>query len=787
MTEIAERFTGASVKRSEDPRILTGRGRYVDDVRLPGMLHAAFVRSPLAHARITGIDASRARQARGVVAVWTGEEMEALIVPGPSPLQMMMGGARMPSFSLLATDKVRLVGDPVALVVAESRYLAEDACELVEVEYDALPAVPDAETALDPSSTPVFEDLGNNILTEPKVNLFGDADAAFAKAGRVVRAHLRQHRHQNVPMECRGIVASFDPATEELTVHSSTQGVGLTRMMIAGPVGVGMDKVRVLAGDIGGSFGLKFGAGREEIACAAASRQLGRPVKWIEDRNENLTASGQAREESFEVEAAVTEEGDILGMRVKMLLDTGAYPGMGGMLPSIIQAMFPGPYKLAALSFEPTAVITNKATYVAYRGPWAAETFVRERMIDLIAREMGKEPLEVRLRNVVTRGEPPLHMVTGRSLAGVTARESLERVAEIVDIPAFRARQKAARDEGRYLGLGIATYIEAAPGPRSPDAGAGPMGTEQMRMRLERDGTVTLFTSQMPHGQGHETTLAQVAADEFGVRFLDVKVVVGDSSVVPPGFGTGGSRSATMAGGASLHAARALRQKVVTLASEMLEASPEDMVVSDGSVSVRGVPSSALRLSEVATAAEEPGRFPSGIDTKLEVTTAFDGGEGGWSGGTHCAVVEVDVETGQVRVERYLVVEDCGEVINPAIVEGQVRGGVAQGIGAVLLERSAYDQDGQYLSGTMMDYLLPTASEIPRIEIEHLETVPLDADVNFRGVGEGGMIVAPPTICNAIEDALAPFGVRVHEQHLPPWRILELIGAIEPKDAARVS
>jgi carbon-monoxide dehydrogenase large subunit len=776
---IAERFTGASVKRSEDPRILTGTGHYIDDVRLPGMLHAAFVRSPFAHARITNVDVTAARGAPGVIAVLTAEELEALIIPGPGVAGMFSGGLPMPSFSVLATDKVRLVGDPVVLVVADSRYLAEDACELVEVDYDELPAVISQEQALDPAGPPIFEDLGTNVLTRSPVATFGDVEGAFARADRIVRAELSQHRHQNVPMECRGVVCNFDAESGDLTVYSATQGVHIARMGLATQLGMPLEKVRVLAGDIGGSFGLKLGAAREDIACAAASRQLGRPVRWIEDRSENLTASGQAREESFEVEAAVSKEGDLLGLRVKMIIDTGAYPGMGGMLPQMVQGMIPGPYKIGALSFESTATISNKASYVAYRGPWASETWVRERMIDLVAKELGMEPLEVRRRNVVTRGEPPLEMVTGRSLAGITSRESIERVAALIDLDGFRRRQAEARAEGRYLGLGLATYIEAAPGPRTPEGGGGIMGPEQMRLRVEDDGTVTVFTSQMPHGQSHQTTLAQIAADEFGVPFDQVRVVVGDTDVVPMGFGTGGSRSATMAGGASLHGARALRAKVFEVAAHLFEASAEDMELSDGAVSVRGVPARALSLGEIAEAVRQPGRVPPELEGDLEVTAAFDGGEGGWSGGTHAAIVEVDVETGLVRIERYVVAEDCGALINPAVVEGQVRGGVAQGIGAVLLERSAYDVDsGQFLSGTFMDYLLPTASEIPRIEIEHLETVPLDADVNFRGVGEGGMIIAPPTLCNAIEDALSPMGARVTEQHLPPSRILQLIGVI---------
>jgi carbon-monoxide dehydrogenase large subunit len=774
----AERYTGASIRRSEDPRILTGGGRYVDDVKLPGMLHAAFVRSPLAHARVLSVDVSAARALPGVVAVLTGADLEAMTIPGPDPLLAMMGGGGpMPEYSLLATDKARFVGDPVAVVIAESRYLAEDGCDLVEVSYEDLPPVASAAVALDAGSPPLFANLGNNIVGPHKRNEFGDVAGTFAGADRVAEYHIDVHRHQNVPMEGRGCVASPDGGSGVLTVYAATQSVHVTRMGVAMRLGVEPDTVRVLAGDIGGSFGLKIGASREELAVAAAARALGRPVKWVEDRGENLTASGQAREESFDVRAAVSADGDLLGLDVSTVIDTGSYPVMGTMVPAIMEAMLPGPYKLAALGFESTAVATNKASYVAYRGPWASETFVRERVLDLLAKDLGLDPLQIRLRNVALRADPPATMITGRPLVGVTTKESLERVAQLVDIPAFRRRQADERARGRYLGLGIATFIEAAPGPRSPEGPQGPMGMEFMRLRLEEDGIVTLFTGQMPHGQSHQTTLAQIAADEFGVPFEQVRVVVGDTDVVPFGL-TGGSRSATMTGGVALHGARQLKVKVLDFASHLMEASARDLEITDGKVSVRGDPASAITVEEVARQAAT-GQFDADVDTDLAVEASFDGGEGGWSGGSHCAIVEVDVETGIVNVERYVAVEDCGALINPAVVEGQIRGGVAQGIGAVLLERSAYDADGNYQSATFMDYLLPTAAEIPRIEIEHLQTVPLDADVNFRGVGEGGMIVAPPTMVSAIEDALAPFGVRICEQHLPPARILELIASAE--------
>ena len=779
MTAIAaERYTGASIKRSEDPRILTGAGRYVDDIKLPGMLHAAFVRSPLAHGRVLSVDVSAARTLPGVVAALTGADLETMTVPGPDALMALLSWAGpTPEFTLLATDKVRFMGDPVAIVIAESRYLAEDGCELVEVEYDDLPPVMNAAFALDPSSPPLFANLGDNIARPHSRSEFGDVSGTFANADRIIDFHIDVHRHQNVPMEGRACIASYDAGLGVMTVYAATQSVHVSRIAVAMRLGMEPDKVRVLAGDIGGSFGLKIGASREELAVAAASRLVGQPVKWIEDRGENLTASGQAREESFDVRAAVSNDGDLLGLDVKMVIDTGSYPGMGAMLPATIEAMLPGPYKLAALGFESTAVTTNKACYVAYRGPWASETFVRERVLDLIAKDAGLDPVEIRLRNVAPRTDPPALMITGRPLAGVTTRESLERIGQLVDFPAFRRRQAEARAQGRFLGIGVATFIEAAPGPRSPEGSSGPMGTESMRLRLEEDGIVALFTGQMPHGQSHQTTLAQIAADEFGVPFEQVRIVVGDTDVVPFGL-TGGSRSATMTGGVALHGARQLKAKVLDFAAHLMEASAQDLLITDGNVWVRGDPASAIAVTEVARRAAS-GQFGAGVDAELEVEATFDGGEGGWSGGTHCAIVDVDVETGIVKVERYVAVEDCGALINPAVVEGQIRGGIAQGIGAVLLERSAYGEDGSFQSSTFMDYLMPTACDVPRIEIEHLETVPLDADVNFRGVGEGGMIVAPPTVVNAIEDALSPFGVRIYEQHLPPARILELIAAAD--------
>jgi carbon-monoxide dehydrogenase large subunit len=441
------------------------------------------------------------------------------------------------------------------------------------------------------------------------------------------------------------------------------------------------------------------------------------------------------------------------------------------MFVNSLSASFQGPTKLEAIAAAHTAVFTNKATYVSYRGPWASADFMRERLLDIIAREVGRDPVEIRRLNYVVRGEPPLTMLTGAPFAGVTTRETLDQAVAIVDLEGFRRRQLVARAEGRFLGVGIASYIEAAPGPRHAGRGGGILGDEVTHVSLEPDGSIVVVTQQQPHGQGHETTLAQVAADELGVAFDDIKVRYGDTDVTPPALvSTGGSRAATMASGAVLHASRELRANVLSIAAELWEASVDDLSLVDATISVKGSPSVRMSLGELAQ-----GLASTADAAKLRVTSKFDGGEGGWSGGTHCCFVEVDAETGLVQIDRYLVMEDCGVLVNPAVVEGQVRGGVTQGIGAVLLEHAAYDEDGQFRAATFMDYLMPTSTVAPNMEIHHVETIALDPDVNFRGVGEGGMIVAPAAITNAIEDALAPFGVRVREQYLPPARIVALV------------
>ena len=775
------RYVGQKVIRVEDRRILTGRGKYVDDVTLPNMLHAAFVRSPLPHARITSLDVSAARSAPGVVAVYTGDDMRALSNPITTSLAF---GVKFPEFYPLVTDKVRFVGDLVVVVVADSRYQAEDACELVEVDYDPLPAVAGYDDALDATKPPLFDEFGDNIVATNKPATFGDVDAAFAEADRVVEVTLRQHRIADVPMETRGAVADFDPSSGELTYYASTQSPHGLRLQLANTIGHPMERMRVLANDVGGGFGLKGGVFREDYCIAIASKQLHRPVKWIEDRNEHLLASGHAREEMISARVAVMDDGTLVGLDAKMTMDCGAYPNVpfvGAMFVGLVQLLLPGPYRFKAYRFESQVVSTNKCIYVAYRGPWEMETWTRERLLDIVAHEIGMDAAELRRKNMML-GEPEDRLITGITVKDISSRQSLDRALELIDYETFRKEQEAARAEGRYLGIGFATFIEAAPGPAEMRPNGGMFGGDRAKVSLQPDGHVVVTTAQAPHGQSHETTLAQLAADEMGVPFEHVRIVHGDTRQTPFSvIGTGGSRAATWASGAVIMSTRKLKEQVLSIASGMLEISPDDLEIVDGLITPKGVPEKAIPLAALAQRVLlDPGTLPPGTPEQLEAFERF-AGEGitgsGWSGGTHVCTVEVDTGTGDVKILRYVVVEDCGRVINPAVVDGQVCGGVAQGIGGVLYEKAAYDEDANFLAGTFMDYLLPTSAEIPRLEIDHLETDP-DGELGFRGVGEGGAVVAPATLTNAIDDALQPFGARVADQHLPPSKVLELAGVV---------
>jgi len=741
------------------------------------MAHAVFVRSSHAHARILGVDTADALGVPGVVAVLTGDDIAAALTApmtlvGPPSLKVA-------PFWPVARDKVRLVGDAVAIVVADTEAAAHDARELVRVDYEPLPAVPGIDVAVDVASAPLWDELGDNIAAIDKSS-WGDVEGAFGAAAHVVRRRFVQHRVSHAPIEPRAAIASFDRASGRLDYLASHKRPHPLKMALSGLLGLAFPDVHVAAGDIGGGFGSKGQVTRDDIALGAAATLVDRPLRWVESRGENLAVAGHAREETLEVEAAVDPDGRVLGLRVAMTLDAGAYP----MLPfppsffaTLVKMLLPNAYRIPAYEFSSTVVYTNKASYVSYRGPWAVETWVREAILDTIGRELGIAPDEIRRRNLYSAADLPARTTTGASLDGIAARETLDRALEVLDIEKFRVEQRAAVAEGRLVGLGLATFVEIAPGPPdfAPLVGFD-LPSETAWARIEPTGHLTISTWQVTQGQGHETTIAQAAADELGVPIEHVRIVWGDSASTPFNtISTGGSRAATMATGAAVGATRDVKAMVLRIAAHQLEASEADLEVVDASVRVRGTPSRSVGLADVARAAWfAPSSLPEGLRQGLEATFDYRVPGGGWTAATHAAVVEIEGETGGVRIDRYVVVEDCGVLINPAIVDGQITGGVMQGIAQVLHERHTYDENGQLLTGSFADYLVPSAADLPAIEIEHLE-LPSHVDGIARGVGEGGMIGAPAALCNAVDDALASLGVQLEQQHLAPEYVHRLV------------
>jgi aerobic carbon-monoxide dehydrogenase large subunit len=780
-TSVMGNLVGSRVKRKEDLRVLTGSGRYVDDVNPRGLKHLCFLRSPHAHARIVNIDTSAAMAMDGVVDVITGAEMAELT--NPVNFAAEIPGLKTPTYPVLAVDRVRFVGEPVAVVVADSRYLAEDALDRILVEYEPLEAVMTMDRALTDGAPQLFDDCEGNLRFE-RSSVFGDVDGAFAAADKVVTETFEQHRWTPVPMETRGAVATYDRASGMLEFEGAIQSPHLIRFVVSTSIGHPIHMTRVIGRDVGGGFGLKWSPYREDIAICAVAKRVGGAVKWIEDRNENLVAGGQAREETLTLSLALKNDGTILGLKVDMALDHGAYPIMppATVFTGLVRTTLPAPYRVPAYQFDERIVFTNKASYVSLRGPWAVETLVRERMLDLAARELGISQVDIRARNMITLEEQPTTLVTEVPLDNITTHETFKRALDLVDFDEVQQRLQEQRAEGRIVGFGIASFIEPAPGTPEYWAAVGfPFGGEPSKVRIEPDGHVSVYTAQMPHGQSHETTLAQLVGDELGVPFENIRLVYGDTQSTPFSLiGTGGSRAATMASGGVVMAARVVKQKVLDIASKMLEVSPEDLEIEQGVIQVKGSPEVAVPLVDLAMGCYmAPAVMPQGVDLNLEGQTVYDGEGGGFSQATHCCWVEIDGDTGQVKIERFLSVEDCGTMINPGIVEGQVHGAVAMGIGGMLYEHAKYDESsGQYLAGTFMDYLLPTAMEVPEIEIDHLE-FESEKVIGSRGVGEGGTVLAPAALTNAIEDAIiAAGGQRVTRTPLTPTRVLELLGTI---------
>jgi aerobic carbon-monoxide dehydrogenase large subunit len=778
----SENYVGRSILRREDARLLRGKGQYVDDLDLPGMLHVAFVRSTAAHARIKSVDLSRAAKARGVHFVMSGLELARELPPVqdqqlPLPKKWRTTVPHKvydPRQPLLAWDKVRHVGEAVAVVVAESAYLAEDAAELVEVEYEFLPAVVDIEKALESTSAVLHEKNGTNLLAEFSIGK-GDVARAFASASRTLKRRFRHHRYAGVPMECRGVAAQHEPRTDGITIWSSTQVVHWVRREAALTLGVPEARVRCIALDVGGGFGTKGHVYPEDLIMPFLARRIGRPVKWIEDRREHFQSACHSRDQLHDAEIAFDDTGKILAFRDRMFMDCGAWNPVGIAIPYNTAAHMIGPYKIEHFALEASVVVTNKVPNAPYRGagrPEAAQ--VMERMMDLVAHAVGIEPAEVRRRNLVGADEMPyavgLPYRDGEPIvydSGDYPRALEEALNAVGGLEAFRVRQRAARAAGKYLGIGVAMYTEGT--------GVGPF--EGATLRIDPSGKIYLSSGSCPQGQGMETIFAQIAADQWKVKPEDVVLAFADTAAISMGFGTLASRSTVNLSAAIHVASERLRKKVFALASHVLECSPGDLELRDGKVGVVGVPAISMTLADVARVSR-PGRDsgrPADMDAGLEETYYWEPTTVTWSYATHAVIVEIDMGIGHVRLDRYAIAHDCGVVVNPLLAEGQIIGGAVQGIGGGMLEGFIYDREGQLLNASMADYLLPNALDVPRIQVAHQETPSPLNPLGVKGLGEGGAIAPPVAIANAVCDALAEFGVEFNRTPITPEDVSRVI------------
>jgi len=776
-------FIGRSLLRREDRRLLTGQGQFVADIVLPRMAHAVLVRSPLAHARIRSVDLTRAAAAPGVLAAISGADLLQMLPPVPEGQislprkwqNVVQHKFLSPQEPLLAHDKARHVGEALAIVVAETRAQAEDAAELVALDLEALEPVVDPSAALRPEAPVIHERFGTNLIGEFSISR-GDADAAFVRAPHRLRRAFHHHRYAAVPMECRGVVAAYDLRTDSATIWSSTQVVHWVRREAAGILGVPEARVRVVAPDVGGGFGGKGHVYPEDLLMPFLARRLGRPVRWIEERREHFESATHSRDQWHEVEFAFDDNGRILALRDDYLVDCGAWNPIGSGVAYNTAVHLTGPYKIENLAVRGRIAVTNKTPNAPYRGAGRPEAcFAMERVVDIVAHTLGIEPAEVRRRNMIRAeempysvgllyrdGEPIVYDSGDYPRALELALEAVGGVAE------FRQRQLAARADGRYLGLGIGCYIEGT--------GVGPF--ESALVRIEPTGKIYITGGAAPQGQGMETIFAQIAADIWKVAPDDVFVSLADTSAIAVGFGTMASRSTVTFSGAIHQASGKLREKVFAIAANLLECAPADLELRDGGVGIVGVPGRRIGLAEMARAARpgwDHGR-PPGVEAGLEEISYWEPPTVTWSYAVHTAIVGVDIDTGRVAIEDYAVAHDCGVVVNPLLVEGQIRGGAVQGIGGGLYESIAYDGAGQLLSGSLMDYALPVASEMPEIKVRHLHSPSPLNPLGVKGVGEGGAVAPPVALANAVCDALAPFGVEVNATPIRLEQLIRVIG-----------
>jgi carbon-monoxide dehydrogenase large subunit len=793
MATTTERLFGKSIKRREDPRFITGRGQYVDDLKLPGMTYAAFVRSPHAHARIKSIDVAAAKAHPGVVAVFTGKDMtgvnslpcgwdlrKAKNIPG------VVQDLVMPPHMPLTGDVARHVGDPVAVVVADSQAAAIDAAEKVNVAWEPLPAVTATDRALAAGGAQVHADAPGNVAFKWALGDATATDAAFKGAAVTVKKRIVNQRLVANAMEPRACVARFDDATGDLTLWVTSQNPHVHRLlMCAFVLGIPEHKVRVIAPDVGGGFGSKIFLYNEEVVCSWASRQLKRPVRWTSTRREAYMTDAQGRDHVTDAELALSQDGKILGLRVKTTANLGAYLStFAPAVPTFLYGtLLNGVYAIGAIHVEVTGVFTNTTAVDAYRGAGRPEAcYVLERMVDAGAAALKMDPAELRKRNFIPKfsGAFQTHVAVVYDSGNYAG--AMDKLLSIFDYKQFRAEQEAARRQGRLLGVGFSTYIEAcsiAPSKVVGALGAGAGLYESGKVRVHPTGMVTVYTGSHAHGQGHETTFAQLVADELQIPIEQVEIVHGDTGSVPFGMGTYGSRSASVGGTAIAMSLQKIKEKGKKIAAHLLEASPKDIDYVNGGFQVKGVPSKALPFGAVALTAYVPHNYPEGLEPGLEETSFYDPSNFCFPFGAHACVVEVERETGQVKIVRYVAVDDVGHVINPMIVDGMVHGGIAQGVGQALWEGAVYDdRSGQLVTGTMMDYAMPKADMLPNYETERTVTPTPVNPLGIKGAGETGTIAATPAVVNAVVDALAPLGIdHIETMPLTPARVWSLINS----------
>ncbi len=781
---------GERVRRKETLRFVTGTGRYVDDLLPPDTLHAAFVRSACAHARIKAIDVEAARTMPGVHAVFTGEDIAQKIKP------LRVGGSsllREIKLYPLAVDKVRYFGEPLAVVVADNRYLAEDAVEIVSVDYEPLPVVVDPEAAMEPASACVHEDVGSNIVYKYHFATDG-IDKVFQQADVVIKERIRSHRITACPIEPRAYLAHFNQQEDSLTMWSATANPHSLRTRIADILSFPESRIRVIAPDVGGSFGIKIQTYQEELLLPFLSRELARPIKWCETRVEHLRNGRHGRDQIHYIEMALKKDGTILGIRDKIIADMGStYTVDHSIMASALYV--PGVYQIQNYSVDAFGVSTNKTTHGSLRGIGKADaSYVIERLIDIAARELRLDPVEIRMKNFIPAEAFPYRNVTGALYDSGQYHLCLKRALEIAGYEQLRKEQEQLRRNGQYRGIGVALVMEPTSSSRIHATG----GYASCRMRIDPSGATTVFSSMGEQGQGHETTIAQIVASQTGIPFEKIHVIHGDTLPTPYGFGTGSSRSSVVLMPSAWVAAKKMRGKMLGIAARSLGVVPEKLDIANGKVSSKDDPGRSIEIMEIVRTAYgaihllpenmEPGLETMGyfVNPNIDYTPDQKGRMNTFSSYPYAAivaVVDVDVETGFIKIIRYCTVHDCGNMINPQIVDTQQQGSIMQGIGAALYEELRYDEEGRLLTSTLMDYRLPSVEEVPEIALQHIITPNPFTPLGAKGAGETGMLGPPPALCNAVEDALSPLGVKIRETPLTPERILDLIEKAKSKSA----